>query len=242
MSQNKLSFALLSVGAAMMVAALILMLIATGVIFGGDDGNSSLKTIVAFGDPIRTPTPGPTPTPTGQFPPGSNAPIARLVVERAKIDAPVDIMGVDSGGVMQSPANATNVAWYNFSAHPGFSGNAVFAGHVDYIRVGPAVFWNLKDLEPGDLIQVRLQDGTVYTYAVNFKQQFDAATAPVEQIVGPTPGETVTLITCGGTFNSATHQYDKRLVVRAERVPETPAEATPGAATPAAPSSLPPGT
>ena len=242
MSQNKLSLALLSIGAAMMVAAGILMLIATGVIFGGDDGNSSLKTIVAFGDPIRTPTPGPAPTPTGQFPPGSSAPIERLVVEKAKIDAPVDVMGVDSAGVMQSPANATDVAWYNFSAHPGFGGNAVFAGHVDYIRVGPAVFWNLKDVEAGDLIEVLLQDGTVYKYAVNFKQQFDAATAPVDQIVGPTPGETVTLITCGGTFNSATHQYDKRLVVRAERVPETLAGATPGAATPAAPSGLPPGT
>ena len=32
----------------------------------------------------------------------------------------------------------------------------------------------------------------------------------------------MTLITCGGTFNSATHQYDKRLVVRAERVANDP--------------------
>jgi sortase (surface protein transpeptidase) len=28
----------------------------------------------------------------------------------------------------------------------------------------------------------------------------------------------LTLITCSGVFNSATHQYDKRLVVRAERI------------------------
>ena len=40
---------------------------------------------------------------------------------------------------------------------------------------------------------------------------------------GPTPKESVTLITCGGTFSSATHQYDKRLVVRAERIEEAPA-------------------
>ena len=43
------------------------------------------------------------------------------------------------------------------------------------------MFWNLKDLEPGDLIRVQLGDGTSYKYAVNFKQQFDAATAPVER-------------------------------------------------------------
>ena len=82
---------------------------------------------------------------------------------------------------MQAPDNAYDVAWYNFSARPGFGGNVVFAGHVDYIRVGPAVFWNLKDLEPGDLIRVQLADGTEYKYAVSFKQQFDAATAPGER-------------------------------------------------------------
>jgi LPXTG-site transpeptidase (sortase) family protein len=226
-NQNRLSIALMAAGVSMMIGALILMLIATGVIFSSDDGNSSLETIAAFGEPIRTPTPGPTPTPTGQFPPGSNSPVMRLIVEKAQIDAPVVQKGIDAQGVMQSPDNAYDTAWYDFSAHPGFGGNAVFAGHVDYIRVGKAVFWNLKDLQEGDIIQVRLQDGTVYKYTVNFKQQFDAATAPVDEIVGPTPNETVTLITCGGTFNAATHQYDKRLVIRAERIADNaPADAT----------------
>ncbi len=97
-----------------------------------------------------------------------------------------------------------------------------------HIHVGPAVFWNLKDLEPGDLIRVQLADGTEYKYSVDFKQQFDAATAPVNDMVGPTPMEMVTLITCGGVFNSETHQYDKRLVVRAERIADaTPAPALP---------------
>ncbi len=231
MTQNKLSMALMVAGVSMMIGALILMLVATGVIFSSSTGNSSLETVAAFGEPIRTATPGPTPTPTGQFPPGSNAPVARLIIEKAEIDAPVVIKGVDAQGVMQSPDNAYDTAWYDFSAHPGFGGNAVFAGHVDYIRVGKAVFWNLKDLEEGDLIQVRLQDGTVYKYAVNFREQFDAATAPVDTIVGPTPNETVTLITCGGTFNPTTHQYDKRLVIRAERIATTglpPAAGSPG--------------
>jgi LPXTG-site transpeptidase (sortase) family protein len=222
-NQNRLSFALISVGTLLIVAAVVLMtLVAMGTI-GGTDGNSSLETIVGFGQ-FSTPTPGPSPTPSSQFPPGSKAPITRLVIEKAKIDAPIVEKGVNEEGVMQAPDNAYDVAWYDFSAHPGSGSNAVFAAHVDYIRVGPAVFWNLKDLEPGDLVRVQLADGTEYTYAVNFKQQFDAATAPVNDIVGPTPKETVTLITCGGTFNSASHQYDKRLVVRAERVADvTPA-------------------
>ena len=232
MNQNKLSWLLITVGTTLIVAAVALMaLVATGKI-GGDDGNSSLETVVGFGE-FSTPTPGPTPTPSSQFPPGRDSAITRIVIEKAKIDAPIVDKGVNEEGVMQAPDNATDVAWYDFSAHPGFGGNAVFAAHVDYIHVGAAVFWNLKDLEAGDVIQVRLADGTEYRYAVTFKKQFDAATAPVNDIVGPTPKETVTLITCGGTFNAASHQYDKRLVVRAERVAE--------GAPPASPQ-LPPGT
>ncbi len=213
-------------GVGMMAGAAVLMLVAFGVIFSTDNGNSSLETIAGFGEPIRTPTPGPTPTPSDQFPPGSAAPVSRLIIEKAKIDAPVVVKGVDEQGVMQSPDNAYDTAWYNFSAHPGAQGNAVFAGHVDYIRVGKAVFWNLKDLVAGDLIQVRLADGTVYTYAVDSLWPYDAATAPVDLIVGPTPNQTVTLITCSGTFNPVTHQYDKRLVVRAQRIPDAPAVGT----------------
>ncbi len=234
MNRNRLSFALISLGSVLIIAAVTLMaLIVTGVVGRGTAGNSSLETVVGFGDVISTPTLGPSPTPTGQFPPGDNSPIARLVIAKAEIDAPVVIKGVDGQGVMQAPDNAYDTAWYDFSAPPGFGGNAVFAGHVDYIRVGPAVFWNIKDLEPGDLVQVRLQDGTTYKYAVISKRQYDAESAPVEQIVGATPSEMVTLITCGGTFNPSTHQYDKRLVVRAERMPENgappPVSAAPGA-------------
>jgi LPXTG-site transpeptidase (sortase) family protein len=216
-NQNKLSIALISVGTLLIITAVVLMtLVATGKI-GSSDGNSSLETVVGFGQ-FSTPTPGPSPTPSSQFPPGHDSPITRLIIEKAKIDAPIVEKGVDEQGVMQAPDNATDVAWYDFSGRPGFGSNVVFAAHVDYIHVGPAVFWNLKDLEPGDIIRVQLADGSEYRYSVDFKQQFDAETAPVNDIVGSTPQEMVTLITCGGVFNSATHQYDKRLVVRAKRV------------------------
>ena len=227
-NRDRLSVALIGLGATMIVAAVVLLvLVGTDVIDDGRRGNSDLETITTFGEPIKTPTAGPSPTPSGQFPPGSEAPIARLVVDRVGIDAPVVVKGVDGAGVMQSPDNAYDTAWYDFSARPGFGGNAVFSGHVDYIRVGKAVFWPLKDLVEDDVIEVRLEDGTVYRYAVKSKIQYDAATAPVDQIVGPTPNETITLITCSGTFNSGTRQYDKRLVVRAERVPDdwTPPQA-----------------
>ncbi len=227
LNRNRLSIALIAVGTALVGTAMVLIsLLATGVIGNHTRGNSDLETVTTFGEPIKTPTPGPTPTPTDQFPPGSDAAIDRLIIPDAKIDAPVVVKSVDGQGVMQSPDNAYDTAWYDFSAHPGFSGNAVFSGHVDYVRVGEAVFWHLKDLSPGDLIEVRLKDGTVYKYTVTRRLIYDAASAPVDQIVGPTPTQTVTLITCTGTFSSATHQYDKRLVVQAERIPDKPTALT----------------
>lgn len=218
MSSQRLSIVLIGLGSALIIAAITLFaLLAKGIIDDGTGGNSDLATVPGFGN-IKLPTPGPSPTPSSKFPAGVDEEIARLRLPSVDIDAPVVVRGVDAAGVMQTPDNAIDTAWYDFTARPGFDGNAVFSGHVDYVRVGKAVFWNLKDLQQGDPIEIELADGTRYTYVVSFLKQYDVATAPVEEIVGHTQEQTVTLITCSGTFNQATHQYDKRLVVRAERV------------------------
>jgi len=150
------------------------------------------------------------------------SPVARLLIPSIHVDAPVVVKGVGADGAMEVPDNARDVAWYDFAARPGAGGNVVFSGHVDFHGVGPAVFWNLGKLRAGDLVRVRLADGADYDYRVTGAGTFDADTAPVDQIVGPTPGDAVTIITCTGTFNPRTRQYDRRLVVRAERA-DTPA-------------------
>ena len=99
-------------------------------------------------------------------------------------------------------------------------GNAVFSAHVDYYNYGPAVFWHLKDLERNDVIEVRLTDGTVYRYSVVSREQVNAATARVQEIVGKAPEEQITLITCGGTFDAGVGEYDQRVIVRAARIYE----------------------
>ena len=219
LNANRISIALIAMGSVMIVAAVTLVaLFMTGVIDDGSNGNSDLETITGFGEPIKTPTPGPSPTPSNKFPPGTSAPVARLRIPSVEIDAPVVVRGLDPDGKMLTPDTSYDTAWYDFSARPGSDGNAVFSGHVDYINVGPAVFWGLKDLNEGDMIEVEMEDGAIYTYAVKTKIQYEADTAPVNAIVGPTADQTITLITCSGTFSSATHQYDKRLVVTALRV------------------------
>ena len=195
-------------------------LVAAGVLFvltlSGNDGYSGPGTVTTFSTPIDLTIFA---TPTA---PPSEAPIAELAIPRFDITAPVVIRGVDAQGVMETPDGPTDVAWYDFTARPGFGSNAVFSGHVDYINYGPAVFYNLKDLEAEDIIEVRLQDGTVYRYGVKEREQIAAAEADVGKIVGPSEAEIITLITCGGIFDPSVGQYDQRVIVRAQRVYEAP--------------------
>jgi len=208
---------LLAIGTAALVGAgVLLTLTLTGVI--GSDS------IAGPGDPTpfeSTHTPEATSAP---LPTPSNAPITVLVIPKFAIEAPVQVKGVDANNVMESPDGPTNVAWYDFSAKPGHGGNSVFSGHVDYIDYGPAVFWHLGDLVAGDIVEVRLEDGTVYTYSVDSLAV--VSSSPTEEellgIVGPSTDDIITMITCSGTFNSETDQYDQRTVVRARRVLEPP--------------------
>jgi LPXTG-site transpeptidase (sortase) family protein len=164
--------------------------------------------------------PSPTAEPELPATPDPSIPIASIQIPRFNVNASIVVLGVDADGVMQTPSNPTDVAWYRFSARPGALGNAVFAAHVDYRNYGPAVFYNLKNLREGDEIIVGLEDGTSFRYSVISTVLYDERTAPVQEIVGPVNGEVVTLITCGGSFNQTTREYDKRVVVRAQRVSE----------------------
>lgn len=178
---------------------------------------------VAFG-PTASPSPPsqPTQVPPDPTPAPSAAAVERIIIPKIGVDAPIVVLGVDPNGVMEAPNGPVEVAWYHFSSRPGWGGNAVFAGHVDYRPNIQAVFWHLRNLSAGDEITVRLDDGTTYTYRVISAATYLADDAPVQEIVGPTENEVVTLITCGGTFNPQTREYDKRLIVRAERVFDAP--------------------
>jgi LPXTG-site transpeptidase (sortase) family protein len=222
----------MGLGVALILAAFVLLGLAfTGVV---GDGNNSVPTPNA-GSSLSDATTStgfsldaarlqrlaegrPTTEVTPEGTPPSEAPLARLVIPKIQVDAPVVTLGVDGNGVMQSPSQPFDVGWYDFSARPGFGGNAVFSGHVDFVNVGPAVFWDLGKLGPGDLVEVRLADGTAYQYLVVSTVSYAADEAPIAEIVGPATKDTVTLITCTGAFNREIRQYSHRLVVRAERL------------------------
>jgi LPXTG-site transpeptidase (sortase) family protein len=147
-----------------------------------------------------------------------SAELGRVVIPKIGVDAPLVVKGTDGNGRMEVPDSPEEVAWYQFTAWPGEGGNTVLSGHVDYRGYGPAVFAGLRDLTVGDFVEVHSQDGGTYHYVVTQSVAYEAEGAPIDEIVGPTGRETVTLITCDGTFNGGSVGYSHRLVVKAERL------------------------
>ena len=144
-----------------------------------------------------------------------------LSIPSISVDASVYSRSVGTNGQMGNPIGAWDAIWYDFSGWPGMGGypgepgaNAVFAGHVDYIHVGPAVFWSIRDLSPGDRVTVTTSNGPV-TYAIQWTQWAEPA-VDFTQFVTKTGQDVITLVTCIGDF-SAGH-YSNRLIVRGVRV------------------------
>jgi sortase (surface protein transpeptidase) len=144
-----------------------------------------------------------------------------IQIPNAFVDAQVETNEIVDG-VMQDPTGPWVISWYKESPKLGEVGNILMAGHLDYWDVGPSVLYNINNLNQGDTISVTGEDGIVYTYEVDWRENFATADAPLDKIVGPTDNESLTLITCGGPFDYTNGVYLERTVVRAHRV-ETPA-------------------
>ncbi len=181
--------------------------------FGGNEPESDTFKPIDASPPASAVAPARLPGAEESLPPVPS--LVRLIIPALQIDAPIVVMSTRSDGSMQSPRSPFDVAWYTFSAIPGDGSNVVLAGHAEYVNHGPAVFAPLPFIRSGDQIQVLLPDATMATYVVSSAETYDASTAPVAAITGPTSAEVVTLITTGVPGDAT-----KRLVVRGDRVIE----------------------
>jgi hypothetical protein len=124
-------------------------------------------------------------------------------------------LGVNPDGTIQVPSLSTSAgvaAWYKYSATPGQIGASVIEGHVDSYQ-GPAVFFRLGALHPGDPVDVTLADGTIAIFRVTGVRQYSKSDFPAKVIYGAADYAALRLITCGGTFDYATGHYLSSTVV-----------------------------
>jgi hypothetical protein len=136
------------------------------------------------------------------------------------VRSPLLRLGLNPDGTMAVPDLATSAdeaAWYEYSVTPGQIGTAVIEGHVDS-EVGPAVFFRLGALHPGDHIDVALADGMTAVFRVTGVREYTKIDFPTETIYGPTHYSSLRLVTCGGTFDYATGHYLSSVVVFASLV------------------------
>jgi sortase family protein len=135
-------------------------------------------------------------------------------------------LGINPDGTMQVPSLTTRAglaAWYKYSATPGQIGASVIEGHVDTFQ-GPAVFFRLGALRPGNRIDVRLADGITAVFRVTGVRRYAKSKFPAKTVYGPTRFPALHLITCGGAFDYVTRSYLSSTVVFASLASSHPAD------------------
>jgi hypothetical protein len=142
----------------------------------------------------------------------------RIDIPELGVQAPVTGRGLDSRGAIDPPPfdQPGVVGWYRAGTTPGAAGPALMVGHVD-TETRRAVFYQLSTLKPGETVRVVRSDDTVAQFTID-----DVRVLPVDHFdaqlaYGPrVPGRAeLRLITCGGTFDRATHSYTANVVVSA---------------------------
>lgn len=127
-------------------------------------------------------------------------------------------LGLQSNGSLQVPSSTTVAGWYIGSPRPGAVGSSVIAGHVDSVS-GPAVFYRLGTLRPGERVYVSQADGTMAVFSITKVQTYAKEAFPTADVYGPAPDAELRLITCGGTFDSTTGHYLSNVVAYATLIP-----------------------
>jgi sortase (surface protein transpeptidase) len=123
-------------------------------------------------------------------------------------------LGLNTDQTISIPESFDQVAWYKLGASPGEVGTAAILGHVDS-HDGPAVFYALGQVIPGDSIFITRADGTDIEFVVEYFERYMQDSFPTEKVYAPTVYPSLRLITCSGIFDRGAQRYSHNLVVYA---------------------------
>lgn len=138
----------------------------------------------------------------------------RLVIPIINVNTAIQSVGVNSDGEMEVPNNSYEAGWFNLGPHPGETGSAVIAGHLDGVNGEPGVFIDLHKLKAGDKILVENSSGVTTTFIVKGSSIYDPGYA--EKVFSSSSGKHLNLITCDGVWDGIKKSFSKRLVVFAD--------------------------
>jgi hypothetical protein len=122
---------------------------------------------------------------------------------------------------MEVPRDPGLAGWFRLGPTPGALGPAVIAGHVTW-NGAPGVFFDLARLRPGDLVRVDRGDRREAVFEVDRVARFEKRQFPTQAVFGAVDHAALRLITCGGTYDRATHRYRDNVVAFASLVGARP--------------------
>jgi len=141
--------------------------------------------------------------------------LPRLIwIPKIKVWAPIEARGLRPNGtaVLPSLNHPLITTWFDRGPAPGQRGTTAIFGHVDSHKVGPAVFYKLGLLRPGDLVYITLEDRRVAIFRVYALAMYRKSSFPTTVVYRYTRAPTLRLITCGGRFDPRTHHYLSNVV------------------------------
>lgn len=141
---------------------------------------------------------------------GASTPTAIKIAD-LKISSTLGQVGLNKDGTVEVPTNYAQAAWYRYGPTPGALGPAVILGHVDS-RNGPAVFYNLTSMKPGQVIEVTRADNTTARFRVDAIKTFLKSEFPTEAVYGPIDYAGLRLITCGGVYDQKAKDYQSNVI------------------------------
>ena len=204
-------------------AALFTLAAGLVVIIGGTVGllltrhsTPPMRPVAAGVSALPAPT-GPIVAPPQSADPKPVAAPVSLTIPLIGVQTNLITLGLQSNGQLQVPSSTSVAGWYTGSPRPGSVGSAIIVGHIDNIQ-GPGVFYRLNTLAKGAKVYVKRADGTLAEFSVTAVQTYQKDHFPTEDVYGPVPDAELRLITCGGTFDPAAHQYLSDVVVYAAEV------------------------
>jgi len=137
----------------------------------------------------------------------------RIGIPAIKVTADITKLGLNRNGTVEVPEDPDDAGWYHNGPKPSELGSAVILGHVDS-TVGPAVFYRLKNLDPGDQIAVGLDGGTVAHFEVAQVAHYAIEDFPRQKVYAAHPDRpALNLVTCGGKYDPAAGGYQSNVVV-----------------------------
>lgn len=126
-------------------------------------------------------------------------------------------LGLRKDGTVQVPRDAGVAGWFRLGPTPGAIGASVILGHVDS-SAGPAVFFGLSEMQPGDLVVVRRDDGSTVRFEVRSVRTYPNDAFPAQRVYGNHGRSELNLVTCGGDYDAERGGYQSNVVVNALKV------------------------